>query len=107
MPLAVAVALRLQALDDPRLRAAGLGRWRCLPICLRGFCGRHSLFRVDGRESRRDAYPARMARASSSLAAAAAGTKLIARSASAVIVRLGLTPTLAGTTDPSQTSRFS
>ena len=40
-------------------------------------------------------------------AAAASGTKLIARSASAVIVRLGLTPTFAGTTEPSQTSRFS
>ena len=36
-----------------------------------------------------------------------AGTLLIACSASAVIVRLGFTPTLAGTAAPSQTSRFS
>src|SRR5207253_1735391 len=34
------------------------------------------------------------------------GTKLIARSARAVIVRLGLTPGLAGTAAPSQTSRL-
>ena len=33
---------------------------------------------------------------------AAGGIKLIARSASAVMVRLGLTPRLAATTDPSQ-----
>ncbi len=38
---------------------------------------------------------------------AASGTSLIACSASAVIVRLGLTPTFAGTAEPSQTSRFS
>ena len=37
----------------------------------------------------------------------AAGTKLIACSASAVIVRLGFTPTFAGIAEPSQTSRFS
>src|SRR5208283_2853295 len=36
----------------------------------------------------------------------AAGIKLIARSASAVIVRLGLTPRFAATTDPSQTYIF-
>ena len=40
-------------------------------------------------------------------ARAAAGTWLIACSASAVIVRLGFTPTLAGIADPSQTRRFS
>src|SRR3954454_11656683 len=34
-------------------------------------------------------------------------TRLIASSASAVMVRLGFTPTLAGTAAPSQTSRFS
>ena len=36
-----------------------------------------------------------------------AATWLIACSAIAVIVRLGLTPTLAGIAEPSQTSRFS
>src|ERR1035437_8056636 len=46
-----------------------------------------------------------------SVAASSAGLPLggmwaMARSASAVIVRAGLTPTLAGTAAPSQTSRF-
>ena len=36
----------------------------------------------------------------------AGGIKLIARSASAVMVRLGLTPRLAATTDPSQMYMF-
>lgn len=36
----------------------------------------------------------------------AATTKLIARSASAVMVRLGFTPRLAATTEPSQTYMF-
>src|SRR5581483_8528285 len=39
--------------------------------------------------------------------AGAGGMKLIARSAIAVIVRLGFTPGLAGTAEPSHTSRFS
>jgi hypothetical protein len=37
----------------------------------------------------------------------AGGMRLIACSASAVIVRLGLTPTFAGTAAPSHTSKFS
>ncbi len=37
----------------------------------------------------------------------AAGMRLIACSASAVIVSDGFTPTFAGTAEPSQTSRFS
>lgn len=49
----------------------------------------------------------REASVSGSSCAAAAGMWLIACSASAVIVRLGLTPTLAGIAEPSQTSRFS
>src|SRR3954452_20059132 len=40
-------------------------------------------------------------------ASSAASTNVIARSASAVIVSEGFTPMWAGTTEPSQTSRFS
>ena len=67
--------------------------------------------------NRPPAQPARSAGAGGRYAAArsasgataipAAGTALIACSASAVIVSEGLTPTFAGIAEPSQTSRFS
>src|ERR671910_1446252 len=55
-------------------------------------------------------YAARAATGSSRAAGSPpsfGGTRDIARSASAVIVRLGLTPGFAGTAAPSHTSRFS
>ena len=57
-----------------------------------GFAGRSYAATVSGEEG---------------VSSPAGGISVIARSAIAVIVRLGFTPMFAGTAAPSQTSRFS